>query len=636
MIIPLKEVAQLSIEQLNSPTPDFSMVPGVKIKKRIKLKLKDIHIDDTNGNTARYHGTDPAAVESLQKSLSNGWDSTEYLPCVRKLPEGSSYVYELAYAFNRCEAFDNLYGEDFEMWFDLIECDNSALYDVRLIENEGLPKSTNKEIKEANKKYDLVEKATSDTIWDWNIQEDKLQWNKGIEYVFGYKKNQITTNSNWWFQNIHPEDSVKMSIKLYSFIEQKTDYWQDEYRFKCADNTYKYVLDKGFLIKDEQGKPSRMIGAIQDITQKKEEELRLKLLETVILQTKDAIIITEAHFNGNKLPKIIYVNPAFTTMTGYNGNEIIDQSPDFLSGPKTDPDTIKQLITGIKENQECVFEMINYKKNGEEFWVHFSMIPIYNSDKKKTHWISIQRDITEEKKQEKEKEQLILKLTQNNNDLKQFSYITSHNLRAPISNLTGLLSLLEHIPIEDTELNEVLDGFKTSTIKINETVNHLTEIMIIKNKSTIDNQIIHLETTLKHSLDQLSTQINTVEPIIIADFKKIPEISTNKTYIESIFVNLISNALKYKSDERKLEINIKATQADDFTQLTFTDNGIGIDLKRNKDKIFGLYQRFHNNTDSKGFGLYLVKSQVEAMNGTISVESLPNIGTTFTLKFKNE
>ena len=160
--------------------------------------------------------------------------------------------------------------------------------------------------------------------------------------------------------------------------------------------------------------------------------------------------------------------------------------------------------------------------------------------------------------------------------------------------------------------------------------------MIIKNKSTIDNQIIHLETTLKHSLDQLSTQINTAEPIIIADFKKIPEISTNKTYIESIFVNLISNALKYKSDERKLEINIKATQADDFTQLTFTDNGIGIDLKRNKDKIFGLYQRFHNNTDSKGFGLYLVKSQVEAMNGTISVESLPNIGTTFTLKFKNE
>ena len=97
MIIPLKEVAQLSIEQLSSPTPDFSMVPGVKIKKRIKLKLKDIHIDDSERNTARYHGTDPAAVESLQKSLSNGWDSTEYLPCVRKLPEGSSYVYELAY-----------------------------------------------------------------------------------------------------------------------------------------------------------------------------------------------------------------------------------------------------------------------------------------------------------------------------------------------------------------------------------------------------------------------------------------------------------------------------------------------------------------------------------------------------------
>jgi len=146
MIYPLKKVAQLPIEQLNPPTPDFSMVPGAKIKKQIKLKLKDIHIDDNSGNTARYHGTDPAAVESLEKSLSNGWDSSEYLGCVRPLPKGSSYAYELAYGFNRCEAFDNLYGEDFEMWFDVIECDDSALYDVRLIENEGLPKSTNKEI----------------------------------------------------------------------------------------------------------------------------------------------------------------------------------------------------------------------------------------------------------------------------------------------------------------------------------------------------------------------------------------------------------------------------------------------------------------------------------------------------------
>src|SRR3970282_292948 len=113
---------------------------------------------------------------------------------------------------------------------------------------------TNNEIKESNDRYDIVAKATSDTIWDWKIQEDKLYWNKGIKGIFGYNEDQVGDSSKWWFDNIHPEDSIKMSIKLYSFIEQKTENWQDEYRFKCADNSYKYVLDRGFLLKDENGK----------------------------------------------------------------------------------------------------------------------------------------------------------------------------------------------------------------------------------------------------------------------------------------------------------------------------------------------------------------------------------------------
>ncbi|MFB0911505.1 MAG: PAS domain-containing sensor histidine kinase, partial [Flavobacterium sp.] len=81
-------------------------------------------------------------------------------------------------------------------------------------------KNTNDEIKESNEKYDIVAKATSDTIWDWKIPEDKLSWNKGIKSIFGYEKHQVGDSSKWWFDKIHPEDSIKMSIKLHSFIEQ--------------------------------------------------------------------------------------------------------------------------------------------------------------------------------------------------------------------------------------------------------------------------------------------------------------------------------------------------------------------------------------------------------------------------------
>jgi len=497
-------------------------------------------------------------------------------------------------------------------------------------------RKTNQEIKESNDKYDVVAKATSDTIWDWNIQEDKLIWNKGIKNVFGYEGNQVGEGSSWWFENIHPEDSIKMSIKLYSFLEQKTEKWQDEYRFKCADNTYKYVLDRGFLLKDENGKPIRMIGALQDITKQKEEEIRLKLLETVVLQTKDSIIITEANFNKNLLPKIIYVNPAFTNMTGYKPKEIINKSPNIFRAPNSDINVIKKIIYAIKDRRESFLEIICRKKNNDEFWLRFSMIPIYNSENELSHWISIQRDVTEEKNQEKEKEQLIRELTQNNKDLKQFSYITSHNLRAPISNLTGLLNLVEDIPIEDYELKEIIQGFNKSTHLLNETIEDLTKVMIIKDNTSIQKEDISLKEIFYNILSQLNFQIELYQPIVKIDLEDAPVLNINKAYIESIILNLLTNALKYRSQSRKLRITITAKPIKNSIKLTFKDNGIGIDLNKNRDKVFGLYQRFHDYPDSKGLGLYLVKSQVEAMGGTIDIESEVDKGTLFTLTFKKE
>ena len=496
-------------------------------------------------------------------------------------------------------------------------------------------KKTNEEIKESNEKYDIVAKATSDTIWDWKIQEDSINWNKGIESVFGYNPADVGKTSKWWFDKIHPEDSIRMSIKLYSFIEQKTEKWQDQYRFRCVDGSYKYVLDRGFLLKDENGRAIRMIGAIQDITKQKEEEQRLKLLETVITQSKDSILITEADSIDRRIPKIVYVNPAFSQMSGYLSHEIIGKSPNIFKGPKSDSEELKKLLRAIKNKEECLIETINYTKKKEEYWVRFSMIPIFNNEGAISHWISIQRDITDEKKLETEKEHLIRELTQNNKDLKQFSYITSHNLRAPLSNLIGLLNLIEDIPVEDPELQEILAGFTKSTHLLNETINDLVKVIIIKDNPSMQKEEVSLKEVFENVFSQLSFQIELHKPIIKLNFEKVPLLNTNKAYIESILLNLLTNSIKYKSENRKLKISITAEQIDHRAILTFKDNGIGIDLERNRDKVFGLYQRFHNYPDSKGLGLYLVKSQVETMGGTITIESEVNKGTTFTITFKN-
>ncbi len=491
------------------------------------------------------------------------------------------------------------------------------------------------ETKTARERYEIVAKATSDTIWDWNIKTENFIWNKGIYEIFGYTKDDVGTTSKWWFSHVHPEDSIRVSVKLYNFLEQKVDKWQDEYRFACADGTYKYVFDRGFLEKDDDGEPLRMIGAMQDITHQKMEEERLKLLSAAITQANDAVIITETPRSIYAIPKIVYVNPAFSKMTGYQYEEVVGKPPTIFIGKNAMVEQQAILSKATEFNKEFIFEAINRRKNGEEYWARFSMIPVANDLGEHSHWISIQSDINAQKSQEKEKEQLIQELTRNNNDLKQFSYITSHNLRAPLSNLIGLLNLIEDIVIEDEDLKEIIDGFSKSTHLLNQTINDLINIVIIKDNLSIDRELINIQEIIQNITDQLAYTISLYSPIININIADAPLLFVNKSYIESIFLNLITNALRYSDPDRKLEISISSQIVGNETVLIFRDNGIGIDLDRNREKLFGLYQRFHDYPDSKGLGLYLVKSQVLSMGGSISVESELGKGSSFIITFKN-
>ncbi len=494
----------------------------------------------------------------------------------------------------------------------------------------------NEDLFKSNERYDIVSKATSDTIWDWDLSTGGFVWNKGIYGVFGYKKNEVGDNFQWWFDKIHPEDSLKMSVKVYTNVEQKTEKWQDYYRFQCADGSYKYVYDRGFLVMDENRQPIRIIGAMQDITKLKEEEQRLKLLETVITQSKDSVIITEVNGSSKGIPKIIYVNPAFTAITGYKPKEVIGKTPAVFMNKNSVKNDFKRIADSLKKKIEFNFEVLNLNKKNEEYWVNFTTIPITNKDNEHSHWISIQRDITQEKKREKEREQLINELTINNKDLKQFSYIISHNLKAPLSNLTGLLSLIEDTEIADPELLELINGFSKSTHLLNETINDLVKIIVIKDSTSIEREEVNILEVFENVFNQLNFLINSNTPNLKVSLDKCPTLFINKSYLESILLNLTTNSLKYRDPNRPLKISIASKIENGKSILTFKDNGLGIDLNRHGEKIFGLYQRFHSHTDSKGLGLYLVKSQVEAMGGTIAIESKVDQGTTFTLTFNKE
>jgi signal transduction histidine kinase len=225
-------------------------------------------------------------------------------------------------------------------------------------------------------------------------------------------------------------------------------------------------------------------------------------------------------------------------------------------------------------------------------------------------------------------------LAQNVQKLEQYAFMTAHNLRAPVARLLGLTHLLEINP--DTEKSDWLDiisKIKEEGDSLDSVIKDLNAILDLRKEAENDKEWINLSQTLAQTKRILKNSIEISDAEINFDDSGFTEINCNPTYIDSIFYNLISNAIKYRSDHRRLKINIITKIYEDQKIISFSDNGVGIDLEKNKDKIFGMYKRFHTHVEGKGLGLYLVKSQMEILGGEIKVKSELDKGTTFTLIF---
>ena len=264
-----------------------------------------------------------------------------------------------------------------------------------------------------------------------------------------------------------------------------------------------------------------------------------------------------------------------------------------------------------------------------------SAVPLFEKDYSINKILLATQNISEQKKNETEKELLIEELMHNNNDLKQFSYITSHNLRAPLSNLLGILQLLDMSSITDPMSSLLLKNFKDCTLQLNETVNDLINVLIIKNNVNTKRETLSIPQTLNRVISSVQNTIDIFNAEIQQNFEAFDNVEFNKSYLESILLNLLTNALKYSSPDRKPVIRVYTKKEHDVTKLYFSDNGLGIDIERHKNKIFGLYQRFHDHADSKGLGLYIVNSQIRVMGGEIEVASEVDKGSTFIVTFKN-
>lgn len=349
--------------------------------------------------------------------------------------------------------------------------------------------------------------------------------------------------------------------------------------------------------------------------------------KTIFEQAPVGIARVDAQ-NGN----FITVNDEYCRIVGYTESELSKINFQKI----THPDDIQEDLSNMDLLRKGVINEFDKEKryihkSGRTVWVNLIVSKLWKKDEKPTNNIAIIEDITEKKRAEEELKQSFEIVSEQNKRLLNFSYIVSHNLRSHTSNIETISSFLETAETKD-ERDEMIGLLKKVSASLNETMSNLNEVVSIRTNINLTTEPLHLHHHIENAKTVLSEQITKKGAIIHNEVNPSIKVDYNSAYLESILLNFISNAVRYSHPERKPEIFISFD--DKERTLKIKDNGIGIDMAKNGEKLFGMYKTFNGNPDSKGIGLFITKSQIEALGGRIETESELNKGTTFTIYFK--
>lgn len=325
------------------------------------------------------------------------------------------------------------------------------------------------------------------------------------------------------------------------------------------------------------------------------------------------------------------VNPAVSKLLGYTDEELYAKpinsfvyEPDLKNTIETREEVYKNIPLFNFENRYLT-------KAGEIIWLSWTSMPVVSE--KLVY--AIAKNITHTKRVEKERNLLLANLTQINKELTVLSHKTSHDLKSPINNLLSVFNLIDVSTINDPETLELVNILKLTSENLKNTLNDSIDQLIENENINTQIEEINLQESLNEVLISINSLVLDSKAIINVDFSAFEIINFNKAYIKSIFLNLLSNSIKYSKINQVPYIRIESKKINGMNQLIFSDKGLGFDMNKVKDKIFGLYEKFHHNSDSNGIGLYLVYNHITSLGGRIAVESKVNEGAKFIITFKN-
>jgi PAS domain S-box-containing protein len=252
------------------------------------------------------------------------------------------------------------------------------------------------ELRKINQQLTLALSTTKMGFWDWDLRTNRIIWSREHEQLFGLVSGTFDGTYESWAACVHPEDLRGVNNAINQARADRGDY-RYEYRVVWPDGSIHWIEGKGKFFYSEEGETVRMVGTVIEISDRKAKELQLRLLESVVTTTNDAVLITEAEPIDEPGPRILYANPAFTRITGYTLEEVLGKTPRILQGEKTDRASLDRIRTALHNGQSLRIDLINYRKDGTEFWVELSIVPLPDESGLFTHWVAVQRDISDRK-----------------------------------------------------------------------------------------------------------------------------------------------------------------------------------------------------------------------------------------------
>jgi len=442
-----------------------------------------------------------------------------------------------------------------------------------------------------------------------NKRADELNVESGIEaLVYNIKHSKLTERREWTYVR-KDRSTVAVSVSI-------TSIW------------------------DERGELSGFLAIATDVTDQKRSEQALRESEErfrFLAENVPGVIYLcreDEHFSN------IFISANIEKITGYKNNEFLDGTIDISDLIHRDDfnRVDKEFKEAIAHKAPFAIEYRIVHRSGLIKWVKESGSGIIGKDGTRLieGYIS---DITERKKADEalllskiNLEAATLELQQQNDQLNEFAHIISHNLRSPVGNIQALISLLTEDSTKE-EYQLVFQNLQKTAVNLRETLNELLDLLRMNKEHARERTHIHFNDVLTKIKEDMMGEILNANAWIVADFGRCPAVSYYKPYLESIILNLLSNALKYRMPGRDPEVRFETDVVKEKPVLRVHDNGRGIDLDRHGREIFGLRQVFHGNPDAHGVGLFLIKTQVEALGGKISVESVVDQGSIFTIEF---